>query len=485
MKKWSQIWQNYKMNSIGFQLLSRITIIMTGLFILAGALNFVMMQQYLYNKKVNTIQDHVHSIPSETWEQWREGKIEEHASTTEIGAFLSEVDSIVFIDRNNHISNLYVDSHFKQEVPRFSRKEYEEFYGNQQKPFQVIENESGKVQMVIFTRVGSEHSQQGIIQASVDLTETHDMQVNILNIFIIGSMIAMIVGLITLRPVLRRSLSPLSQVVDRVDQIHADNLSERLPYRKESTEIERLTLSFNGMLKRIETSFTAEKEAKEQMRRFIADASHELRTPLTSIHGFLEVLLLGAAENPDQLQKALNSMYGETERLNKLVSDLLMLARLDHSPEIHMRIGNLRELIYDMEPQLRLIAGTRQVQIEITDDVVIPFASDKMKQVILNLFQNAVQHTDSEKGMIRVSLDTNAHSSLLSIQDNGNGIEEIHIPHLFERFYRGDSSRARQHGGAGLGLAIVKSIVDLHGGDLKVESKKGEGALFKILFPIG
>ena len=198
-------------------------------------------------------------------------------------------------------------------------------------------------------------------------------------------MTALILGLLAFLPVLKKTLVPLSNLVDTVEQIDGGNLTERFPDHQRQLEIDRLSISFNGMLDRLEFSFEAEKEAKEQMRRFIADASSELRTPLTSIHGFLEVLLRGAAHNPDQLQKALNSMYGESERVNKLVEDLLLLAKLDRTPHIELSSGNLDHVLHEMEPQLRVLAGKRAVSFSSQPPYGCLFNTDKMKQVILNL----------------------------------------------------------------------------------------------------
>jgi len=219
------------------------------------------------------------------------------------------------------------------------------------------------------------------------------------------------------------------------------------------------------------------------MRRFVADASHELRTPLTSIHGFLEVLLRGAASNPDQLARALNSMFLESNRINKLVEDLLVLAKLDQDPQLQLAETKLDALLLEMEPQLQLIAGNRTVELLLTPNVSGQFHADKLKQVVLNLFFNAVQHTDSETGVISITLASYNTQAEIRVADNGTGIESVHLPHLFERFYRNESSRTRKKGGAGLGLAITKSIVDVHGGTITVDSQPGAGTTFRILLP--
>jgi two-component system OmpR family sensor kinase len=272
-------------------------------------------------------------------------------------------------------------------------------------------------------------------------------------------------------------------MVRTVRRIDAGSLNERFPATQGQVEIDQLAHSFNGMLERLEASFEAEREAKEQMRRFIADASHELRTPLTSIHGFLEVLLRGAANNPEQLHRALKSMYGESERINKLVQDLLLLAKLDRSPTIRLEEGALDAVIRDMEPQLRLLAGERRVTFELEPNVNGRFDTDKMKQLVLNLFHNAVQHTDAAGGRIDILLRNSGDAMELVISDNGHGIPSEHLPHLFERFYRVDTSRVRKSGGAGLGLSISLSIVELHGGTIGVRSEEGRGTMFTVQLP--
>jgi two-component system OmpR family sensor kinase len=238
------------------------------------------------------------------------------------------------------------------------------------------------------------------------------------------------------------------------------------------------------MLERIEASFQAEIEAKERARRFVADASHELRTPLTSIHGFLEVLLRGAMNQPEQLKKALTSMHGESERINKLVEDLLLLAKLDRAPELELKLGDLDEVLKEMEPQLRLLGGRREVGLALRTGMTCRFDANKIKQVVLNLFHNAVQHTDAETGRIELTLECGDDGTVaLGVRDNGSGIPAAHLPHIFDRFYRSDSSRTRKYGGAGLGLSITKSIVDAHGGVIRAASREGKGTTFYVVLP--
>lgn len=219
------------------------------------------------------------------------------------------------------------------------------------------------------------------------------------------------------------------------------------------------------------------------MRRFAADASHELRTPLTSIHGFLEVLLRGAADNKEQLYNSLRSMHGESKRINKLVEDLLLLARMDGAPQLQMTNLILSEVIREMKPHLLLLADQRKVTFDISYGIRGKYDPYKLKQVILNLFHNAVQHTDTAAGSIHLSLQAEGNQALLSVRDNGYGIPGEHLPHIFDRFYRSDSSRTRKYGGSGLGLSITKSIVEAHHGKISVNSTVGEGTTFTVSLP--
>jgi two-component system OmpR family sensor kinase len=159
------------------------------------------------------------------------------------------------------------------------------------------------------------------------------------------------------------------------------------------------------------------------------------------------------------------------------------LAKLDRSPKIELIQGKLDELILDMEPQLRLLAENREVMFELEPDSTCLYDEDKIKQVILNLFHNAVQHTDPQQGQIKLAVAPKTGGIELQVKDNGSGIPEQHLPHLFERFYRIDTSRTRKYGGSGLGLAITQSIVDLHGGIIRVESEEGKGSTFSVFLP--
>ncbi|MFD0694622.1 sensor histidine kinase [Paenibacillus sp. GCM10027628] len=493
--------------SLKFQLLSRSLLVMSVLLLLIGVFQYILMQQFSYKNKAETIQNQLATLPPQVWQ--RVGESPDQGSNSfyprrdnsrsdrpdngnggDFPRILVPELSIAIIDAKGNFKLL--TSQNELATPQLTSGEYSVMLNTKPRTklgYKVMKDSSGKEQLIVFHQIGGnpERSQdvRGIIQASVSTGPLKDVLMKQLLIFLLLSMLALAVGLLGFLPVLRRTLVPLSNMVDTVKRIDAGSLSERFPAHQGQVEIDRLSHSFNGMLERLEVSFEAEKEAKEQMRRFAADASHELRTPLTSIHGFLEVLLRGAYNQPEQLLKALKSMHGESVRINKLVEDLLLLARLDRTPTFQKSEGMLDELLREMEPQLRLLGGERNVAFKLDPQTRCLYDADKMKQVVLNLFHNAVQHTNPTTGRIDLVLASKADTVEIAVQDNGPGIAPEHQAHLFDRFYRIDTSRARRSGGAGLGLAITRSIVELHGGTITVESQVGEGSTFRVTLPKG
>ena len=471
--------------SLQVQLLSRTFLILAVLLALIGLFQYVFMREVIYRNKAESLQSQMMSIPPDTWQYL--GTSPEYGNTRPPRFFIPEA-KLAFIDKQGNFSVLSY-SPGDINLPELDTQEYLDIMSKKTSPgrgprldYKVV-NAGGTEQLLVLQPVFERGQILGIVQVSTLTGPLKELLIRQLLTFLFLSLIAMLFGLFGFLPVLNRTLVPLFNMVDTAEQIDAGNLDRRFPTRQGQTEIDRLAESFNGMLERLEASFAAERETKEQMRRFIADASHELRTPLTSIRGFLEVLLRGAANQPDQLRKALRSMYGESERLTKLVQDLLLLTKLDREPHIELAEGMLDILIREMEPQLRILAGDRRLDLFVEPDMKCKYDADKMKQVILNLFHNAVQHTDPEKGHIRVSLSGENGGVRLSVRDNGPGISADHLPRVFDRFYRADSSRTRRHGGAGLGLAITKSIVNAHGGTISVESREGEGCTFHIRLP--
>lgn len=395
--------------------------------------------------------------------------------------------TIAVYSSDGKFTDLQEDTLSESVAPRLSNEDYDELLSHTTDQatgdYKLITAADGSQHLAVFMDLGRPGGNKILLQMSVETGPLKDVILQQLLIFAALSVAALLAGLFLYLPALRKTLVPLSNMGEAAQSIDAGNLNVRFPVDQGQMEIDKLSQSFNGMLERLEISFHNEREAKEQMRRFAADASHELRTPLTSIHGFLEVLLRGAADNKEQLYNALKSMHGESQRINKLVEDLLLLARMDGTPQLRVKRLLLGEVIDEMKPQLLVLAGDRSVTFDISYGIRGMYDPDKIKQVILNLFHNSVQHTDAAKGIIHISLHARNTEAKLAVRDNGTGIPADHLPHVFERFYRSDSSRTRKYGGSGLGLSITKSLIEAHGGTIRVESPPGKGATFTITLP--
>jgi two-component system, OmpR family, sensor kinase len=498
MKNW-KLEKLFFPRSLRYQLLAQTLFILAIILLTIGLMQFLVMKNFLYHNEADTLSAKLMSLPKDIGFNGEAGQDEhipdnkrdsQHLPGKNKFFFLQDI-SIAVYDKNGNFRDL-VETNSIQ-APKLLKDDYKkiakDFSKHRNVGYQIIKNSNGMEQLVVFKPIGgrpeeNQNQLSGILQMGTNTSSLKNVLFKQLLIFIILSALALAAGLIIYLRVLKRTLVPLSKIVNAVKNTNAGNLTDRLPVQQGQEEIDRLSRSFNGMLERLEESFEYERETKELMRRFIADASHELRTPLTSINGFVEVLLRGAATRPDQLYKALTSMQGESKRIIKLVEDLLFLTRLDQAPNLQVSDTNLTELIREMEPQLNVLAGKRSVHFDLTEDVSGFFESDKIKQVILNLFNNAVQHTDPNLGAIKLSLIVTNHEAEISIQDNGPGISEENLPHIFDRFYRADISRSRQYGGAGLGLSITKSIVEAHGGRIEVTSKFGYGSTFRFNLPL-
>lgn len=497
-------------HSLRFQLLSRSLLLLAVLLAIIGIFQYVFMREFIYQNTASSIRNQISAVPPGAWEQMAGSSGDASGNATEgsypglegrnhFGVFPNDLSggghghspffmlsysTIAFIDLNGNFFGLSDSLTDGGTPPKLPEQDYQNAL--QHKPgqfYEIMNVNPGGEQMFVLQPVGPQGHYDGVLQVSISTKPLQDMLLRQLVVFLVLAFLALIGGMFAFIPVLRKTLVPLSNMVRKVEQIDAGNLAERLPVEQGQMEIDSLAVSFNGMLGRLESSFAAEKEAKEQMHRFVADASHELRTPLTSIHGFLEVLLRGALNQPDKLEKSLRSMYAESERMKKLVQDLLLLAKLDRSPNIQLIDGELDGVIIEMASQLRVLAGNRKVTLALAEHLRCRFDEDKMKQVLLNLFHNAVQHTDPDTGEIELSLVSAAGDVELAVRDNGSGIPKEHLPHVFDRFYRSDSSRTRKYGGAGLGLAITKSIVELHGGAIGADSVPGKGSVFYVRIP--
>ena len=277
---------------------------------------------------------------------------------------------------------------------------------------------------------------------------------------------------------MRRSLQPVDEITKRAEGITSTNLSERLPAIRTGDELERLSVSLNRMIERLDEAF-------QHINRFSADASHELRTPLTILQLELEGIAQSQRSNPS-LTDQIGSALEETHRMSHIVENLLAISRLD-AGEVKMDKArlDLGELASSTAEQMRLLAEEKSIlfRCQAAPDIYVEGDRSRLQQVIVNLIANAIKYTP-DTGEVVVRVRSEGPVAVLEVSDNGVGISAEALPHVFERFYRADKARSRNSGGAGLGLAIAKAICTAHGAEIKVSSEEGEGSSFTVELPL-
>jgi heavy metal sensor kinase len=276
----------------------------------------------------------------------------------------------------------------------------------------------------------------------------------------------------------RRALDPVARIAAKAEAITQHNLSERLPVVKSGDELERLSVSLNLMISRLE-------EAIRGSKQFVADASHELRTPLTVMRGELEGMAQDAQLGAET-REALGSVLEEVDRLAEIVEGLFALSRLDAGEAEAERVRfDLAELAASTADQMSLLAEDKEVKVacESSPGVTVEGDRARLKQVVVNLLDNAIKYTP-RGGRVTLSVRRDGGDAVLDVTDNGVGIPAEALPHVFKRFFRVDGSRSREGGGAGLGLSIVKSICLAHGAEVEVTSAPGAGSTFRIRQPL-
>ncbi|MED4933755.1 two-component system histidine kinase PnpS [Heyndrickxia coagulans] len=283
----------------------------------------------------------------------------------------------------------------------------------------------------------------------------------------------------------------LSQLIDRSlktgerfrDEVHLYYPKERIldahiaPYVGESGELRGVVAVLHDV---------TETRRLEQIRsEFVANVSHELKTPVTSVKGFAETLLDGAMYDEATLREFLKIIYDESDRLHRLISDILDLSRIEqHRIPLKMEELNVVDVITETAQTMRKRIEKKQLELVLPQKrhVMMEADKDRLRQILLNLVTNAIAYTP-DKGRIEISLIERENELDLIVSDTGIGISEKDLPRIFERFYRVDKARSRQSGGTGLGLAIVKHLVESYHGKIRVESEEGKGSTFIVTLP--
>jgi two-component system OmpR family sensor kinase len=277
-------------------------------------------------------------------------------------------------------------------------------------------------------------------------------------------------------------LRPLTAIGETAGAIAGGDLSRRVENVDEKTEIGRLGRLLNTMLGQIEGAFQAREASELKLRRFVADASHELRTPVTAIRAYAELFSRGAAERPEDLERSMQGVRQASERMSALVDDLFLLAHIDEGRPLAREAGDLEGIVVDAVEVARALEPERPFSVETSEAVVIGDPS-RLRQLVDNLLANVRAHTPPATPAAIV-LARSGSEAVLRVSDEGPGIDDESVAHVFERFYRADVSYSRARGGSGLGLAIVAALAEAHGGTAAVSSEPGHGATFTITLPL-
>jgi len=288
--------------------------------------------------------------------------------------------------------------------------------------------------------------------------------------------------------VVRRELQPLERVAAtaaRVSTLPLDrgevSLVERVPDVDPRTEVGQVGSALNRMLDNVGSALEVRHESEMQLRQFIADASHELRTPLAAISGYTE--LTRREELSPDVEHSLTRIASQTVRMTALVEDLLLLARLDAGRPLERGEVDLTRLVVDAVADAHAAGPDHRWQLAVPDQpVVAPGDSSRLAQVLANLLANARTHTPPGTA-VTITLTAEPSWAELSVTDDGPGIAPGLLPHIFERFARGSTSRSRDNGSTGLGLAIVRAVVAAHHGTVDVTSRPGRTE-FVVRLPV-
>jgi signal transduction histidine kinase len=312
---------------------------------------------------------------------------------------------------------------------------------------------------------------------------------NVTGLLIAIGLFALGLAVVVSAALARRFTTPIRQLTDASRALADGDLTRRVPaaqLRAGSSELGELAVQFNTMADHLAESVELIRRDRDRSRDFLADVSHELRTPLAALRTFNQLLMEGAADDPDARTEFLESSQGQIERLDWLAQNLLELSKLDSGLVLlDLRPDDLRAAVESATHLHDALAERRGVDVRLdlpTRPIRIRHDPPRIGQVIANLVGNAVKFTP-RGGTVRVSVEPTSDGARIDVVDTGVGIDPRELPHIFERFYRGSRANEARGSGSGLGLAIVRSIVDIHGGTVTVESGPGTGSRFTVRLP--
>lgn len=342
-----------------------------------------------------------------------------------------------------------------------------------------IDSVDGSVRYLV---LGGETADGRLEVEAAPLTIVDDVSSSLIQRFLLGALVTLLLATAAVVLVLRHGLRPLRNVIDTADAVAAGEREQRIPTDEGPTEIRHLSTALDRMLQQQHNMLTALEENEQRLRRFIADASHELQTPITSVLGWTQLQRKGALDAEGEAA-AMARIESEARRMSVLVDDLLLLARLDEHRPLQLQSVDLSALAHDAVLDACAVEPDRPLTCTAVAPVVVHGDEARLRQVIDNLLRNVRTHTPPGTAA-SVSVRAADGRAVLTVTDRGPGVPPEHLGQVFDRFWRRDQSRNRATGGAGLGLSIVAALVAAHSGTIAVANAEGGGAVFTISLPL-
>lgn len=302
----------------------------------------------------------------------------------------------------------------------------------------------------------------------------NNLRLNMLFIYLVGCAVIIIVSIFSTNTIIK----PVQSLTDAANKISAGDFSARVHIGGKS-EIARFGNTFNMMCDKIQ-------DVDMQRSEFVSNASHELKTPLASMKILVESILYQDNVEEKYYKEFLGDINSEIDRMTGLVEDLLLISKMDSDIAVlHNESNDISQIIKKIVTSLKLVAERKNVAVNnfATEECVVWCDYSKVYQAIYNLVENAIKYSKNN-GNVKITLSKNNEEICVSVSDDGIGIPQANLPHIFERFYRVNKARDRESGGNGLGLHIVQKIALMHGGRVEVVSKEGEGSTFMLYLPL-
>ncbi len=462
--------------SLSFRLVAWYASLLTGVFVLLGAIMYFDLRHFLENNLRETQARRAQQVADAVLA--RSGKQGEGYIAREISDRFDPEANDRFIRVSRPDGNVvYVSGEPKDQS--FDPTHLPALTPSTQKQFsRKLPLPDGQTLLIGALNYTTPENERYIVEVGVPLDPVESMLDHLFVQLSLGLPVALAVAIVGGYLLVRRALRPVEQIAHKAERITQHSVSERLPVARTGDEVERLSISLNHMIGRLE-------DAIQNSKRFVADASHELRTPLTVLRGELENL--GQDARLDSAARdTIGSMLEEVERLTKIVEGLVALSRLDAGEAKTEWVQfDLAELAATTADQMNLLAEDKDISVQCksSSGVLVQGDRARLKQVVVNLLDNAIKYTPGG-GSIQLNVTRQNGHAILDVIDSGIGIPAEAVPHVFERFFRVDKARSREEGGAGLGLSIVKSICTAHGAEVEVESAVGKGSRFRVSLPL-